>query len=82
MVPLQVVDSFLLNYTVGDVLVLTFLLSVLGTLPRSRRLLAVTVTVFGLLFALTPASLLSVSHLFFGIALLVVGPMIYVTARA
>ncbi|MFB6080560.1 MAG: hypothetical protein ABEJ81_06145 [Haloferacaceae archaeon] len=82
MLPLQVIDSFLLNYNVGDALLLVFVLSVVGTLPlKSRRILAITVTVFGVVFLVTPVAIMPIKYLFLGIVLLVIGPMLYVTAR-
>jgi hypothetical protein len=36
--------------------------------------------VFGVVFALTPSSLVPLHYLFLGIVLLVVGPMLWVTA--
>jgi hypothetical protein len=82
MLPLQVIDSFLLNYNVGDALLLVFVLSVLGTLPlKSKRVVAITLTLFGVIFILTPVAIMPTYYLFLGIVLLVVGPMVYVTAR-
>jgi hypothetical protein len=91
--PLQVVDSFLLNYNVGDAFVVVFALGLLATLPlRSRQLTTLHVIVFGLVFLLTPASAMSVegsAHLLgspfqykmFGLLLLVVGPVLYASAK-
>jgi hypothetical protein len=81
MLPLQVIDSFLLNYNVGQALLLGFVVTTLGALPlRSQRLIGINVSVFGLIFVLTPLSIMPFHYLFLGIMLLVVGPMIYVTA--
>ncbi|MFB6143029.1 MAG: hypothetical protein ABEJ30_06770 [Halorientalis sp.] len=81
--PLQVVDKFLLQYNVGQALFLFFVLGGLATLPlRSRKVLSLHLAGFGLLFMLTPQSLLARPHWkFFGIALLVLGPVVYMTAR-
>jgi hypothetical protein len=82
MLPLQLLDSFLLNYNVGQALLLLFILATLGALPlKSLKIVALNVTVFGLVFLLTPASLMPTHYLFLGISLLVVGPMLFVTAR-
>jgi hypothetical protein len=88
--PLQVVDSFLLNYNVGDALVLVFALGLLATLPmRSRRLTTLHVILFGLVLLLTPSGALAVNssgnHLLgsalqyklLGLGMLVVGPVLY-----
>jgi hypothetical protein len=88
-VPLQVVDSFLLNYNIGDALVVAFVLGLLATLPmRSRKLTTLHLILFGLIFLLTPASMMAVdspTHLLggafqykmLGLGLLVVGPVVY-----
>ncbi|WP_435068839.1 hypothetical protein [Haloplanus sp. C73] len=82
MLPLQVIDSFLLNYNIGQALLLVFILATVGTLPlKSRRVMAANATVFGLVFILTPQSLAPVHYLFLGIVLLVVGPILWVTAE-
>ena len=83
MLPLQVVDSFLLNYNVGQALLLVFILVTVGTLPlKSQRLLSVNLIVFGLVFLLTPQALVPFHYMFLGLVLLVVGPLVYVTARS
>ncbi|WP_129113124.1 hypothetical protein [Halegenticoccus tardaugens] len=82
MLPLQVIDSFLLNYNVGQALLLVFVLTTLGMLPlKSQRLLAINTIVFGLVFMMTPSSLAPMHYLFLGLVLLVVGPVLYVTSR-
>ena len=82
MFPLQVIDKFLLNYNVGQVLLLAFILTTLGTLPlKSQKVLALNVLVFGVVFLLTPQALVPYHYLFLGFALVVVGPMLLVTAR-
>jgi uncharacterized membrane protein HdeD (DUF308 family) len=82
MLPLQAIDSFLLDYNIGQALLLGFILSVAGALPlKSRKVLSLVVITFGVIFLLTPQSLVPTHYLFLGIALVVVGPMLYVTAR-
>lgn len=81
MLPLQVIDSFLLDYNVGQALLLGFILSVAGTLPlKSRKVLSLVALSFGVIFMLTPQSLVPVHYLFLGIVLVVVAPLLYVTA--
>ena len=81
-VPLPLVDDFLLQFNVGQVLLLVFVLVVLGSLPLgSRKVLSLNVLIFGFVFLLTPSGLAPIQYKFLGIALLVVGPMLYVTAR-
>ena len=81
MLPLQVIDSFLLNYNVGQALLLVFVVATVGVLPlKSQKILALNTMAFGLIFALTPQSLVPIHYLFLGLALLVVGPLLYATA--
>lgn len=90
---LQVVDSFLLNYNVGDALLVAFVLGVLATIPlKSRKVLTLHLLLFGLIFFLTPSSMMSVdasgSHILggplqyklVGLGLVLVSPVLYVTA--
>ncbi|WP_336024784.1 hypothetical protein [Halobellus salinisoli] len=81
MLPLQLVDSFLLDYHVGHALLLVFVLATVGVLPlKSQKVLAINTITFGAIFALTPQSLVPIQFLFLGLALLVIGPLLYTTA--
>jgi hypothetical protein len=81
MLPLQVIDSFLLNYNVGQALLLGLILTTVGVLPlKSQKALALNTLAFGLIFILTPQSLVPVHYLFLGIVLVVVGPLLWTTA--
>jgi len=82
MLPLQVVDSFLLDYNVGQALLLVFILVMLASLPlKSRRILALNAVLFGLVFALTPVALVPIHYAFLGLTLLIVGPLLWVTGE-
>lgn len=82
-VPMPLVDDFLLGFNVGQVLLFVFVLSVLGTLPlKSGRLVSLVVMAFGLIFVVTPSSLAPVHYKYLGIALLVVGPLVYTTTSS
>jgi hypothetical protein len=80
-VPLQIMDSFLLQYHFGHVFTLLLVLSVVGVLPTgSMRALSLNLGVFGLLFVATPASMLGKTPSVFkllGVALLVVAPLVF-----
>jgi hypothetical protein len=81
MLTLQVVDRFLLNYNVGQALLLGFILITVAALPlRSQRVVAIKTITFGLIFVLTPVALVPVHYLFLGIALMLVGSILYTTA--
>jgi NADH:ubiquinone oxidoreductase subunit H len=81
-VPLPLIDDFLINYNVGQALLVAFVLSVLAMVPLgSRKMLSLNTIAFGLIFVLTPASLAPLHYKFLGIALLVVAPLLYTTAK-
>ncbi|UPM42249.1 hypothetical protein [Halocatena salina] len=82
--PLQAIDNFLLQYNIGHVLVLVFVLGLLGTLPlRSKTITGLHLGAFGLLFLITPLSLLGgqVVLKLVGIGLVFLGPMVIVTGK-
>lgn len=90
-VPLQVIDSFLLQVNAGDALLVVFILGLLATVvQRSRKLLTLHTILFGMIFLLTPASMFEAKDLsllgsimqykFFGLVLLVVSPVLFATA--
>lgn len=88
-IPLPLIDDFLVQVTMGHALIALFLVSVVGVLPLgSRKVLSANVILFGLLFLLTPASLMSDAstvavfpYRFLGIALLVLAPILFTTAK-
>jgi hypothetical protein len=92
--PLQLVDSFLLNYNLGDALLVLFGLGILATVPlKSVKVVTLHVLLFGLIFFLTPASMMSVDasgahflgsnlqYKLLGLALITIAPVIYATYR-
>jgi hypothetical protein len=83
MFALQIIDNFLLQYNVGQALFLVFILSALAAVPLgSRKVLSIQFISFGLIYMLTPQSLLAKPHWkFVGIVLLVLGPVVYMTAK-
>lgn len=82
LVPLDLLDNFLLDYHAGHALLAGFVLSVLGLLPlKSGKLLSLNVIIFGLLFLLIPTALASVEFKLFGLVLLVIGPVLYTVSR-
>lgn len=79
---LQVIDNFLLNYDVGQVLLFVFVLSVLGTLPlKSLKTVGLVVVTFGAIFVVTPSTLAPMQYRFLGFGLLIVGPMLVIMAN-
>lgn len=81
-VPLPLIDDFLIDYNVGQAILVLFVLAMLAAIPlKSRKVLSINTIIFGLLFVLTPSSLAPLPFKFLGIALLVVGPMLFITAK-
>lgn len=79
--PLQVVDNFLLQYNLGQALLLVYVLATLAALTqRSMKLIALQTITFGLIFVLVPSIDGPGHYLYLGIALLMVAPMVYVSA--
>lgn len=91
--PLQVIDSFLLGYNVGDALLLVTVLGVVGTLlvKRSGKLLALHLITMGALFVVLPAGMLTpnpssflpsmVAYKAAGLVLVVTSPVIFTISR-
>jgi len=80
MLPLFV-DSILLDYNIGQILLLGFVLTTLGGLPlKSQQVIGLNTILFGVIFILTPSTLMPSFYLFLGLTLLVIGPLVYVTA--
>ena len=83
LVPLQVLDDFLLNYNVGQALLLLFILSLpAGYVQGSRKITAINLILFGAIFIVIPSiGGGETYYAFLGIGLLVLGPMVYSTAE-
>mgnify|MGYP000459971344 CR=1 FL=1 len=91
--PLQAIDSFLLGYNVGDVLLLVTVLGVLGTLivQRSLKMLSLHLISMGVMFVILPATMMVPAAQSFlpsmpaykalGLVLMVIAPVLYVTGR-
>lgn len=78
---LQVVNNYLLDKNVGQALFVLFVVTFLAVLPlRNRKITALTIGVFGAIFVLTPISASALHFRFLGFALVVVSPMLYLTA--
>mgnify|MGYP006289153995 CR=1 FL=1 len=81
--PMQLLDDFLINYNIGQALLLLFVLSLpVGYVRGSRKITAINLALFGAIFVVIP-SIGGGSSLFafLGIALLVLAPMLYATAE-
>lgn len=90
--PLQVIDSFLLNYNVGDVLLLVTVLGAVGIfLQRSNKMLGLHLLSLGLLFVILPGGMMEpkagsllptiAMYKFVGIGLVAIAPVLYAIGR-
>jgi hypothetical protein len=79
---LQVVDKFLASYHIGHAVFLLFLLSIpAGIVLKSAKLTALVLIAFGGLFIVVPSiSDAGAIYSFFGVALMIAGPMAYTAA--
>jgi uncharacterized membrane protein (DUF485 family) len=76
-----VIDTFLLDYHLGHVLLLAFVASLLGTIPlKSQKVIAAVVMGFGAIFVMAPFTTMPATYILFGIGLVVVGPLLWTTA--
>lgn len=80
--PMPLIDDILLQYNVGQVVLLLFILSLpVGIVRSSRKIASVNFILFGLLFAIIPS--IGGGPVYFallGLLLLVIGPVFYTTA--
>ncbi len=76
-----VIDTFLLDYHLGHVLLLAFVASLFGAAPlKSQKLIAAVVMGFGAIFLMAPFRTMPATFILFGIGLAVVGPLLWTTA--
>jgi len=79
--PLQVIDGILRQYSVAHVILLLFVGALLaGLLKKSMKLTGLQLTAFGLLFFLTPISTHPMWFQYLGLGLIIVGPVVFITA--
>jgi hypothetical protein len=83
LVPMQLLDDFLINYNLGQAILLLFVLALpAGYVMGSRKITAINLILFGTLFIVVPSIGGGPSHYaFLGVALLVLGPLLFTTAK-
>jgi hypothetical protein len=80
--PLQLIDGILRQYSVAHAILILFVLALLaGFVKKSMRLTGLQLTVFGLLFFLTPLSTHPMYFQWLGLGLLVAGPVVFIAAE-
>ena len=80
--PMPLIDDFLINYNVGQALLLLFVLTLpAGYVQGSRKITAINFALFGTIFVVIPSiDGGSILFAFLGLALLILAPMLYSTA--
>ena len=80
--PLQVLDGILRQYSVAHAILILFVVALLaGIMKKSMRLTGLQLTVFGLIFFLTPVSTHPMYFQWLGLALVVAGPVVLIAAE-
>jgi hypothetical protein len=80
--PLQVIDGILRQYSVAHAILPLFVLALLaGVLKKSMKLTGLQLTVFGLLFFLTPITTHPMYFQWLGLGLVVAGPVVFIAGE-
>jgi hypothetical protein len=75
------IDTFLLDYHLGHVLLLGFIVSLLGAAPlKSQRVIASILGGFGLIFLVAPYTTMPKTYILIGIPLILVGALLWTMA--
>lgn len=79
--PLQALDNFIIQYNLGQALLVVWVLATLAALTqRSGKIIALQTMTFGLLFVLVPSINGPGHYLYLGMGLLLVSPLVFTTA--
>ena len=80
--PLALINDFLLQFTIGQIVLVLFVLVLpVGYVQGSRKITAINLIAFGVLFAIVPSIGGGATYYaYLGLALLVVAPVLYTTA--
>ena len=75
------IDTFLLDYHLGHVILLGFILSLLGAAPlKSQRVIASVFAGFGLIFFMSPYTMMPKTYILIGIPLILIGALLWTMA--
>ena len=76
-----VIDTFLIDYHLGHVLVLGFVVSLLGAAPlKSQRVIASIFAGCGVIFLGTPSTTMPPTYILLGIPLVLIGALLWTMA--
>ncbi|MGM0449183.1 MAG: hypothetical protein ACQERM_13190 [Methanobacteriota archaeon] len=77
-----VIDTFLLDYHLGHVILFGLVVSLLGAAPlKSQKVIASILTVFGAVFLMAPYTTMPPTFVLLGIPLILVGALLWTMAR-
>ena len=75
------IDTFLLDYHLGHVILLGFIVSLLGAVPlKSQRVIASVFAGFGLIFFMSPYTTMPKTYILFGIPMILIGTLLWTMA--
>ncbi|WP_435074503.1 hypothetical protein [Halorubrum sp. HHNYT27] len=75
------IDTFLLDYHLGHVILLGFIVSLLGSVPlKSQRVIAAVFGGFGLIFLVAPYTTMPKTYILIGIPLILIGTLLWTMA--
>ena len=77
-----VIDTFLLNYHLGHIILFGLLVSLLGAAPlKSQKVIASILAGFGVIFLMAPYTTMPPTFILLGIPLVLVGTLLWTMAR-
>ena len=77
-----VIDTFLLDYHLGHVILLGLVVSLLGAAPlKSQKIIASILAVFGVVFLAAPYTTMPSTFILIGIPLILVGTLLWTMSR-
>ncbi|WP_434521660.1 hypothetical protein [Halorubrum sp. AS12] len=76
-----VIDTFLLDYHLGHVILLGLVVSLLGAAPlKSQKIIASILAVFGVIFMMAPYTTMPPTYILVGIPLVLIGTLLWTMA--
>ncbi|GAA0716201.1 hypothetical protein J2744_000831 [Halorubrum trapanicum] len=76
-----VIDTFLLDYHLGHVILLGLVVSLLGAAPlKSQKVIASILAVFGVIFIMAPYTTMPSTFIIAGIPLVLIGTLLWTMA--
>ncbi|MFW5917122.1 MAG: hypothetical protein ACOCRD_01785 [Halorubrum sp.] len=75
------IDTFLLDYHLGHVILLGFIVSLLGAIPlKSQKVIASVFAGFGLIFLIAPYTTMPKTYILIGIPMILIGALLWTMA--